>query len=227
MSKPSFVEPSQKELDKVAVLRKQVDEANWEHKLTDVTLLRYLRGHKGDSDKAFEYLGKHIQYRLDEQIDTGGLTAELVSRQIESKKAIVSGRDKQDRPICFIMVRRHDANNRDLDEMKKFVIYTYEELLRQANAKHEQITLVFDMHQFGMGCMDYEVVKYLISTMQLNYPDALGTFCILNAPFVFYACWVVIAPWLDPVTSAKVNFCSSKQLRDVIDENQIIEDVKH
>jgi len=227
MSKVSFIEPSQVEIDKVAALRLQVDEANWDHKLTDVTLLRFLRGHKGDSEKAFEFLGKHIQYRLDEKIDSGELNAELVANQIESKKAIICGRDKQDRPICFIMVRRHDANNRDLNEMKKFVIYTYEQLLSAANPEREQISLVFDMHQFGMGNMDYEVVKYLISTMQLNYPDALGTFCILNAPFMFYACWVVISPWLDPVTAAKVNFCSSEQLRGVIDEKEIISDVNH
>ena len=35
---------------------------------------------------------------------------------------------------------------------------------------------------------------------------------MVDAPFVFNACWTVIKPWLDPVTASKVTFLKSKDL---------------
>ena len=38
--------------------------------------------------------------------------------------------------------------------------------------------------------MDYDVVKLLIDILQFNYPETLLTAYVMNAPFLFWACWV-------------------------------------
>ena len=44
--------------------------------------------------------------------------------------------------------------------------------------------------------LDYEVVQLLINILQFNYPETLESALIVDSPFLFYACWAVIRPWL-------------------------------
>ena len=93
--------------------------------------------------------------------------------------------------------------------------------------------------------MDYEVVKLLIDILQFNYPETLLTAYVMNAPFLFWACWVqddliliilllniiyhsfflffyfifsqaIIKLWLDPVTAKKVSFIKGHELKGII-----------
>jgi hypothetical protein len=66
--------------------------------------------------------------------------------------------------------------------------------------------------------MDYEAVQLLINILQYNYPDILHMAIVLNSPWIFNGCWVVISPWLDVVTAAKVNFISIGDLEQYIDK---------
>lgn len=49
---------------------------------------------------------------------------------------------------------------------------------------------------------------------------------VVNAPFLFWACWAIIRPWLDPVTAAKASFVKKEELVDVIDDIHIHEQMK-
>jgi len=60
--------------------------------------------------------------------------------------------------------------------------------------------------------MDYDVVKMLVNILQFNYPDTLHVALVINAPYLFSACWAIIRPWLDPVTAAKALFVKKDQL---------------
>ena len=72
-----------------------------------------------------------------------------------------------------------------------------------------------------MSCMDYEVVKMLVNTLQYNYPETLKVALIVNAPMLFSACWMIIKGWLDPVTAGKVSFVNLQQLEQYIDKDSI------
>ena len=79
---------------------------------------------------------------------------------------------------------------------------------------------------FGMYCMDYDAVKIIIDIMQYNYPETLSVAMIVNAPWMFSACWFCIKAWLDPVTAAKVIFISKLQLKDHIHDEHIPDDLR-
>jgi len=54
----------------------------------------------------------------------------------------------------------------------------------------------------------YRVKDYVNMASKMgqdNYPESLGKFYIVNAPYLFSTVWSVIKPWLDPVTVSKID----------------------
>lgn len=182
-----FVPPASEETKTVALMQAQWADKEYSYNFKDITVLRFLRGHKGNSEKAVAFMEKHVKWRLEENVDN--IVVEMFQKEHDSGKAVIFGQDKYGRPILYVHARKHNMYDRDIDEVKRAIIYYLEESVRKSKPEEEQICLVFDMYYFGMSCMDYEVVKMLISILQYNYPDVLGQAYIVGAPFIFSACW--------------------------------------
>lgn len=75
----------------------------------------------------------------------------------------------------------------------------------------ETVALVFDLSGFGLGNMDYNLVKFLVQCFEAYYPESLGSITIHKSPLVFWGVWKIIEPWLDPVVASKVRFTSTDQ----------------
>ena len=59
----------------------------------------------------------------------------------------------------------------------------------------------------------YRVKDYVSkasSVGQDRYPETMGKFYIINAPFGFSALWNVVKPWLDEFTVKKIDILGSK-----------------
>jgi hypothetical protein len=72
-----------------------------------------------------------------------------------------------------------------------------------------------------MKNMDYSLVKFLITILQENYPECLGVCLVVNAPWIFNACWTLIKKWLDPNTAQKVFFVNREQLAQYLNEDTL------
>jgi len=83
---------------------------------------------------------------------------------------------------------------------------------RAGEIETSRATIVFDMGGFGMANMDYHLVKYLADTLQAHYPEVLAHVYVVEAPWIFQACWNLIKGWIDPVTVAKIEFVSRDSL---------------
>ena len=58
----------------------------------------------------------------------------------------------------------------------------------------------------------WSVKDYVSKATQIGqdrYPEVMGKFYIINAPFMFSTVWSFIKPWLDEVTVAKINILGS------------------
>jgi hypothetical protein len=102
-------------------------------------------------------------------------------------------------------------------------VYALEVALKKSVPTQQRIIVVFDLSGFSLQCMDYEAVKVLVEIFQTQYPDILGVAYIVNAPWLFNACWSIIRLWLDPVTQSKVNFVDANHIKEIIDEKDIPE----
>ena len=52
----------------------------------------------------------------------------------------------------------------------------------------------------------------------MKYPETMGKFYIINAPWGFSTVWSAVKGWLDPVTVAKIDVCSSDYQKKLLDQ---------
>lgn len=190
----------------------------------DSTFLRFLRGHKHKEDAAYEGLIKHQQWRKENDADQIVQLHKDSIERVEACKVCVMLYDKVRRPSSYNFVRRHKPAERNLDDFKWFIIYSMERVLMEADPIEQRGIIVMDLKGFGLGNMDYEVVKILLSLVQVNYPETVQRILVVDAPYIFSACWAVIRPWIDPVTAAKIEFIKRDLLLEYFTEEELPKD---
>jgi hypothetical protein len=221
----TFVTPTEEELQTVKEIRLRLVETPdltlSGHHITDICILRFLRGCKGKADKAYTELVRYIGWRIESDADNIDNYIPEFQRRLDDKLIILGNVDKENRPVVFSLVHKFDNKDREIEEMRHFIIYALESLLKRTNPEQEMFAAVADLSRFTMRCIDYEVIKMGINILQGNYPDTLGKLLIVDSPLIFAACWAIIRPWLDPITASKVQFIRRSQLENFIDPSQI------
>ncbi|KIK53132.1 hypothetical protein GYMLUDRAFT_250563 [Collybiopsis luxurians FD-317 M1] len=96
--------------------------------------------------------------------------------------------DKDGRPIYIEQLRK-------LDFKALYACTTQDRLL-----KH----LIWEYEKFITSRLPAYYVMAASFIDQDRYPECMGKFYIINAPWLFSGVWTVIKPWLDKVTVAKI-----------------------
>lgn len=218
-STPKFQSSSSSSSSLTSFFSSASESESLSYKFTDTTILRFLRGRQGDKDKALKAMLRHLKWRSEFKVDS--IDPSTIQSEIDKRKIFCESFDKCGRPVVTILARNHDKQDRDFETMQRFIIYQLEVALKMTRPEEEKILILFDLSEFSMQCMDYDVVKFLVQTLTFNYPETLSVALITNAPFIFSACWLVIKPWLDPVTAAKCTFLKREELSDYIEEHFI------
>ncbi|XP_013421088.1 CRAL-TRIO domain-containing protein C3H8.02-like [Lingula anatina] len=178
----------------------------------DASLHRFHKAFLG-VDETFQAVLKCNKWRREFGVANLSPEDPDILEELQTMKALIlSRRDARERPIIYIAVKKHNANDRDLDKLTKFIVYLLETACRKCNEEIiDNICVVFDMKDFTMQCMDYQFVKTLIWLLSKYFPERLGVCLIINAPMLFYGCWTVIQPWLNEKTASKVVFVNDDQ----------------
>lgn len=140
---------------------------------------------------------KTNKWRVEYGVANLSLDDPAVLRHHEAKKGrVLRHRDMFGRPVIYIPARNHNANDRDVDELTKFIVYVLEEACKKCFEEVEDnLCIVFDLAGFGLSCMDYQIVKNLIWLLSKHYPERLGVCLIINSPTIFNTCWGIIKGW--------------------------------
>jgi len=102
--------------------------------------------------------------------------------------------------------------------LKQFVheneVFTNERLQAcAAEVGHPVETSCTILDLSGVGLAQFYRVKDYVSKTssigQNRYPERMGKFYIINAPYLFSTVWALIKPWLDEVTVAKIQILGS------------------
>lgn len=212
----SFVPASEAEQGSIDLLQKQLygdfPDLSSNPNFNSTTVLRFLRGHKGNAAHAREGLKHYIDWRKAEHVDDLHNRKHEFQREIDARKAILGLTDVNGRPAAYVYAHHHNAHDRVADETRKLSIYVLESLRKMSKPEEERFVVCLDLGKFTLRCMDYEVVKQQIHILQSHYPDTLESCYIIDSPFIFAACWRIIRPWLDPVTANKVQFIKKAEL---------------
>ena len=113
--------------------------------------------------------------------------------QYRSGKAYVRGHDRQGRPMFVVRVKLHDPKKQSGEVLENFVLHQIETIRLMMSGYPqgkkggaEKAVLVFDLTGFGLGNMDFHIVKFLAQVFEARYPEYLGVVCVHNAPFIFW-----------------------------------------
>ncbi|KAG0225439.1 hypothetical protein BGW41_004709, partial [Actinomortierella wolfii] len=109
----------------------------------------------------------------------------------------------------YLNVGLHRPADQDYKTLERLTIYLMEQGRLLITPPTECVSLVFDLSQFGLSNMDYNLVRFLVQCFEAYYPESLGGIIVHKSPFVFWGVWKVIEPWLDRVVASKVKFTST------------------
>ncbi|KAJ7538285.1 hypothetical protein O6H91_11G041900 [Diphasiastrum complanatum] len=198
------------------------------------TLERFLQAREGNVLKANKMLLDCLNWRASNRID------DILSKVITPNDVIrdsqligFSGFCKKGRPVFVLGVGRSGYDRAPLDKYVKSHIqlneYRDRVLLPEAT-KHfgryvGSCLKILDMTGLKLSSLHRLKILTAISTVDdLNYPEKTDAYYIVNAPFVFTACWKAVKPLLQERTKRKVQVlhgCGRDELLKVMDQNTI------
>jgi len=201
-------------------------------RMTDETLLRFCRARKFDYPKTKEMLLNFEQWRVEFGVE------ELIKNFDFKEKAQVNQyypqyyhkTDKDGRPVYIEQLGKIDVNAlykiTTSERLLQRLVYEYEKSLSSrvkvcaAVSGHPVDTFCTILDLNGVGISQFYKVKDFVGSAagigQDRYPETMGKFYIINAPWAFTAVWSVIKGWLDPVTVAKIQILGGSYKDELI-----------
>jgi len=191
-----------------------------EERMDDATLLRFLRARKFDVVKAKEMLISAEKWREE-------FGVENIMKEFDFKEKAQVDKfypqcyhkmDKDGRPIYIERLGLLDIKQlyaiTTPERQIERLVYEYEKFITErlpACAKAvghpvETSCTILDLDNVSLSNF-YRVKDYVMQTASIGqdrYPESMGKFYIINAPWAFSAVWSMIKPWLDEVTVSKI-----------------------
>jgi hypothetical protein len=185
------------------------------------TLVRFLKAREWNVLKAHKMLMDSLNWRLQNEIDTvlakPILPPDLYRSIRDTLLVGLTGYSKQGQPVYAFGV--------GLSTFDKASVHYYLQSHIQMNEYRDRVVLPGASEMFGkqintcLKVMDMTGLKLsalnqikMLSTItavdDLNYPEKTETYYIVNAPYVFSACWKVVKPLLQERTKKKIKVLS-------------------
>lgn len=138
-------------------------------------------------------------------------------KQMEAGKFYTRGYDKDGQAVIFLDMGNYNVF--DQDYYQEFHFLMLERALaateRNTNGREHRATAVLDYSNYGLrNSIPPRLAKNFLAILADHYPDRLEKIFLVDAPFVFWAFWVMIKPFIDPVTKSKVAFVSGDQQKE-------------
>ncbi|TBU43976.1 CRAL-TRIO domain-containing protein [Dichomitus squalens] len=191
----------------------------------DATLLRFLRARKFDVEKAKVMIISCEQWRKEFGVDDILTTFDFPEKEEVDKyyPQYYHKTDKEGRPIYVERLGLLDIKAlyaiTTQDRQLKRLVYEYEKFLRERLPACSQAIghpvetscTILDLQNVSLSNF-YRVKDYVMQAASIGqdrYPETMGKFFIINAPWAFSTVWAFIRPWLDEATVAKIDILGS------------------
>ncbi|OUM53861.1 hypothetical protein BVG19_g3182 [[Candida] boidinii] len=221
------------------MFRTLLEAEGFEKRLDDSTLLRFLRARKFDVMKAKEMFIECEKWRKEKHIDTILKDFEYSEKPVVAKyyPQYYHKTDKDGRPVYFeelgsvnltemykITTQERMINNL-VWEYESFVRYRLPACSRKAGNLIETSCTIIDLKGISISSASqvYSYVKETSYIGQNFYPERMGKFYLINAPFGFSTAFKLFKGFLDPVTVSKIFILGasykSELLKQIPEEN--------
>ncbi|CEQ39069.1 SPOSA6832_00547, partial [Sporobolomyces salmonicolor] len=235
---PGHLSPEQVQI--LAKFKEELKAEGWydPEKHDDATLLRFLRARKFDLAKAkimwIDTQKWRQSFHVDELYETFDYSEKPAVDKLYPR--FYHKTDNDGRPIYI-----EQLGKLDLTELYKVttperqiqsLVVEYEKFQRDRlpicselkGSLIETSCTIMDLKGVGMSAF-WKVKNYVqeaSSISQNNYPESMGKFYIINAPWAFSTVWSLVKGWLDEATVAKIHILGSSYQSDLL--KQVPED---
>ncbi|KAG8712313.1 cytosolic factor, phosphatidylinositol/phosphatidylcholine transfer protein [Ceratobasidium sp. 423] len=200
----------------------------------DPTLLRFLRARKFDLIKSKEMIIACEEWRKTFGVDDIINNFDFPEKEQVSKyyPQYYHKMDKDCRPVYIERLGNVDlkalAGVTTQERQLQNLVNEYERFLHErlpacsaaAGKPVETSCTILDMKGVGISSF-YQVKDYVSKTSNIGqnyYPETMGKFYIINAPYLFSTIWTFVKPWLDEVTVAKISILGSDYKKTLLEQ---------
>jgi len=110
--------------------------------------------------------------------------------------------------VLLLRPGRENSKN-DHNGNLKHLVYQLERAVRCMDEESGvgKMTVILDLHNYSTSnAPPMRTSRATLDILQNHYPERLSKFVIVHAPWLFYAFFKVISPFIDKVTASKVVF---------------------
>merc|ERR1712080_51597 len=226
----SNITPEQEEIkDK---LRDQLKALGYTKRLDNASLLRFLRARKFDLAKAKQMFVEGEEWRKKYGTDTI-----LEDFQYHEKPLVASmypqyyhKTDKEGRPVYFEELGRVNLTEMlkitTQERMLRNLVWEYESFAnkrlpacsREAGYLVETSCTIMDLKGISISTAS-QVLSYVREASYIGqnyYPERMGKFYLINAPYGFSTAFKLFEPFLDPVTVSKIHILGASYQKELL-----------
>jgi hypothetical protein len=198
-------------------------QSHLEHPKTN--LLRFLRARRWKLDAAASMLIESLKWRR--EYSARGVFSKgepnLNQAILRSGKGFFWGYDKDGRLVAYFVPKMHDMFAQPLEDTFRHIVYQTELSRRLFHPESETLLVIFDLKGISWRSLDLSTMRFVIGCFQDHYPESLGPCLVLNAPWIFWGFFKMIAPLLDPVVASKIRFIDDlNTLRDYVSDEMLL-----
>lgn len=129
-------------------------------------------------------------------------------------KTYVRGFDKEGHPLIYM--KPVNENTKDHNGNIKHLVYNMERAVACMDAKgmgNTKLSLVIDYGGYTSShAPTMKTSTETLNILQNHYPERLNCAYCIRAPFVFYAFFKMVSPFIDPVTKKKICMIKNAEL---------------
>ncbi|KAI9099766.1 CRAL-TRIO domain-containing protein [Phlyctochytrium arcticum] len=174
----------------------------------DACLLRYLRATKWNVANAGKRLDSTLQWRRDYKPDE--IPASDVEEEAIKGKEILSGFDKDGRPLLYLIPKRE--HTKTFDRQLKFVVWNVEKAIKVMQPGVESLIFIIDYEGISVRTSPpASQAKKFLSILGDHYPERLGKGFMINPSWYLWVFFKVIGPFMDPITRSKIHMVDLKK----------------
>ncbi|XP_065862708.1 phosphatidylinositol/phosphatidylcholine transfer protein SFH9-like [Euphorbia lathyris] len=201
------------------------------------TLVRFLKAREWNVIKAHKMLVDCLEWRIQNEIDNilakPIIPSDLYRAIRDSQLVGLSGYSREGLPVIAI--------GAGLSVFDKASVHYYVQSHIQMNEYRDRVMLpsatkkygrhistclkVLDMTGLKLSALNQIKLLTTVSAVDdLNYPEKTETYYIVNAPYIFSACWKVVKPLLQERTRRKIQVlqgCGRDELLKIMDYSSL------
>uniref|UniRef100_A0A8B9GM16 Motile sperm domain containing 2 n=1 Tax=Astyanax mexicanus TaxID=7994 RepID=A0A8B9GM16_ASTMX len=169
-------------------------------------------------DDALKMIDESFQWR--KEFNLNDLTESSIPRwMFETGAVYLHGYDKEGNKLFWFKVKLHVKDAKTIHDKKRYVAFWLERYAKREPGM--PLTVVFDMSESGIGNIDMEFVKYIISCFKVFYPKFLSKMIMYEMPWIMNAAWKIVKTWLGPEAISKLKFVSKSDVQTFIDAEHL------